>query len=90
MKDTLPLRVRFGAFELDLKAGELYSSGATGDRSENAIILPQQPLRLLLMLIESEGTLVTREHSPHFCSGCLTVTVSPFSRSRLGLRPLGL
>jgi DNA-binding winged helix-turn-helix (wHTH) protein len=61
MKDTLPLRVRFGAFELDLKAGELYSSGATGDRSENAIILPQQPLRLLLMLIESEGALVTRE-----------------------------
>ena len=58
MKDTLPLRVRFGAFELDLKAGELLSAGA---RSENAIVLPQQPLRLLLMLIESEGTLVTRE-----------------------------
>ena len=58
MKDTLPLRVRFGAFELDLKAGELLSAG---DRPENAIILPQQPLRLLLMLIESEGTLLTRE-----------------------------
>src|SRR5580692_10168065 len=61
MRDTMPLRVRFGAFELDLKAGELYSSAAKGNGSANAIILPQQPLRLLLMLIEGEGALVTRE-----------------------------
>ena len=61
MKDTLPVRARFGAFELDLKAGELLSTAAAGDRWENAIILPQQPLRLLLMLIEREGALVTRE-----------------------------
>jgi len=57
----MPLRVRFGAFELDLKAGELYSSAAKGNGSANAIILPQQPLRLLLMLIEREGALLTRE-----------------------------
>src|SRR5580692_778503 len=61
MRDTMPLRVRFGAFELDLKAGELYSSAAKGNGSANAIILPQQPLRLLLMLIEREGALLTRE-----------------------------
>src|SRR5579864_6021477 len=61
MWDTLPLRVRFGAFELDLKAGELYSSHATGDRSASGIVLSQQPFGLLLMLIEREGALVTRE-----------------------------
>src|SRR5579863_8404187 len=61
MRDTMPLRVRFGAFELDLKAGELYSSAAKGNGSANAVILPQQPLRLLLMLIEREGALLTRE-----------------------------
>src|SRR5215472_3077901 len=61
MKDTPPLRVRFGAFELDLKAGALSIPGATDSHSEDAIILPQQPLRLLLMLIEREGELITRE-----------------------------
>ncbi len=61
LKDMLPDRVRFGAFELDLKAGELYSAAATGDGSVSRIVLSQQPFRLLLMLIEREGALVTRE-----------------------------
>ncbi len=56
-----PDRVRFGAFEVDLKAGELYSATATADRSVSRIVLSQQPFRLLRMLIESEGALVTRE-----------------------------
>ena len=61
MRDTLPLRVRFGAFELDLKAGELYSAATPDDGSASRIVLSQQPFRLLLMLIEREGELVTRE-----------------------------
>ena len=59
--NTLPDRVRFGAFELDLKAGELYSAAVTDGPSANPIVLSQQPFRLLLMLIEREGALVTRE-----------------------------
>jgi DNA-binding winged helix-turn-helix (wHTH) protein/Tol biopolymer transport system component len=46
--------VRFGLFELDLKAGQLSRSGTN-------IRLPQQPLQLLSVLIESPGEIVTRE-----------------------------
>jgi DNA-binding winged helix-turn-helix (wHTH) protein len=56
-----PARVRFGAFELDLKGGELCSAAATSDRSASRIVLSQQPFRLLLMLIDREGAMVTRE-----------------------------
>ena len=54
MSETLPVRVRFGAFELDLKAGEL----CLGDLK---IILQDQPLQILLMLVERNGGLVTRD-----------------------------
>jgi DNA-binding winged helix-turn-helix (wHTH) protein/Tol biopolymer transport system component len=46
--------VRFGLFELDLGAGQLTRNGRT-------IRLPQQPLRLLSVLLESPGDIVTRE-----------------------------
>ncbi len=46
--------VRFGLFELDLKAAQLTRNGAT-------IRLPQQPLLLLSVLVESPGEIVTRE-----------------------------
>jgi len=59
MRETLPVRVRFGAFELDLKAGELcLVAGAEG---EGRIVLQDQPFRLLVMLIEREGEVATRE-----------------------------
>ncbi len=54
MKDTQPARVRIGVFELDLRSGEL----CAGDRK---IVLQEQPLRVLRMLVESEGELVGRE-----------------------------
>jgi serine/threonine protein kinase len=57
----LPNRVRFGAFELDLQSGELCSCDANGERLQSRIVLPEQPLRLLTMLIEREGAMVTRE-----------------------------
>ncbi len=66
MENTLPSRVRFGAFELDLRSGELHPAAmaslvpASGDGERN-IVLAQQPYRLLLMLVEHEGAILTRE-----------------------------
>jgi DNA-binding winged helix-turn-helix (wHTH) protein/Tol biopolymer transport system component len=53
---VLPTRetVRFGLFEVDLKAAELTRNGTR-------IRLSQQPLQLLSVLIESPGEIVTRE-----------------------------
>ena len=47
-------RVRFGTFELDLRAGELRKHGLR-------VRLQEQPLKVLSMLIEYPGELVTRE-----------------------------
>src|SRR6516164_722406 len=47
--------VCFGPFELDLKAGELRKDGAKPVR------LPEQPFRILTMLLEHAGDVVTRE-----------------------------
>ena len=62
MRDTLPARVRFGAFELDLRSGELRpaTSPFQGDGEPN-IVLAEQLLQVLRMLIEREGAIVTRE-----------------------------
>ena len=47
-------RLRFGVFELDLRAGELRKRGLR-------IRLQDQPFRVLAMLLEHPGELVTRE-----------------------------
>ena len=47
-------RVRFGPFELDPRTGELHANGSH-------VILPAQPLRLLLALLDQPGQLVTRD-----------------------------
>jgi len=54
MPDTLPNRVRFGGFELDLRAGELRKEG-------HVTRLQEKPLRVLRLLVERGGELVTRE-----------------------------
>jgi TolB-like protein/DNA-binding winged helix-turn-helix (wHTH) protein/Flp pilus assembly protein TadD len=46
--------IRFGIFELDLKAGVLSRNGSK-------LPLPQQPLQLLAVLLERPGEIVTRE-----------------------------
>jgi eukaryotic-like serine/threonine-protein kinase len=56
MKGTLPVRVRFGAFEFDLRTGEL-RAGMT----ERRIVLADQPFGLLAMLVEREGAMLARE-----------------------------
>jgi eukaryotic-like serine/threonine-protein kinase len=54
VKDAAPVRVRFGGFELDLRAGELRE----GVRK---VLLQEQPFQSLLMLVEHSGEIVTRE-----------------------------
>jgi serine/threonine protein kinase len=54
MSNTPPVRVRFGPFELDLKAGELHLADAR-------ILLQEQPYQLLRMLVERNGDVVTRQ-----------------------------
>ena len=54
---TAPFRrqpLRFGAFELDLRAGELRKDGAK-------VKLQEQPFQILVMLLEHHGQMVTRE-----------------------------
>src|SRR5579859_3375210 len=52
-------RVRFGAFELDLTTGELRST-ETPD-ANHRVLLREQVFRVLRMLVEREGKIVTRE-----------------------------
>ena len=52
MEVGLPNRVRFGAFEFDLKAGELR-------RGTLNVLLQERPFQLLLMLVERRGDIVT-------------------------------
>jgi Tol biopolymer transport system component/DNA-binding winged helix-turn-helix (wHTH) protein len=47
-------RVRFGAFEVDLRAAELYRNGAK-------LRLQEQPFQILQALLEKPGEVVTRE-----------------------------
>ncbi len=49
-----PQVVRFGEFELDLRSGELARNGSR-------VLMPDQPLRLLALLIRERGSLVTRD-----------------------------
>lgn len=49
-----PYRYRFGRFELDPRSGELQRDGVT-------LQLQEQPLQVLLLLIEHAGDAVTRE-----------------------------
>src|SRR6202051_1085214 len=56
MQETHPLPelLRFGIFELDLRAGELRKNGLR-------VRLQGQPFRVLVMLLEHPGEIVTRE-----------------------------
>ncbi|MFY9528678.1 MAG: tetratricopeptide repeat protein [Candidatus Acidiferrales bacterium] len=50
----IPRRVRFGVFEVDLRAGELRKHGLN-------IRLQEQPFKVLALLLANPGELVTRE-----------------------------
>ena len=49
-----PSLIRFGAFEMDVVKGELRKRGV-------ALKLHPQPFRVLLLLVENSGQIVTRE-----------------------------
>ena len=49
-----PVRLRFGVFELDLRAGELRKHGLR-------VRLQEQPLQILTMLLEHPGDVITRD-----------------------------
>jgi len=59
MKARQQASLRFGAFELDLKSGELRRLEPGPER--RTIILQEQPFRILQMLIERAGEIATRE-----------------------------
>jgi TolB-like protein/DNA-binding winged helix-turn-helix (wHTH) protein/Tfp pilus assembly protein PilF len=52
-------RVRFGDFELDLRTGELRPIEAPN--SNNKVLLREQMFQVMRMLVERDGTIVTRE-----------------------------
>ena len=54
LSGTLSQLVRFAGFELDLRTAELNSAGVK-------ITLPEQPFRILTLLLEHAGEVVTRE-----------------------------
>jgi TolB-like protein/DNA-binding winged helix-turn-helix (wHTH) protein/Flp pilus assembly protein TadD len=50
----LPQKVRFGRFALDMQTGEIHRNGVR-------IRLPDQPFRVLTLLLERSGEIVTRD-----------------------------
>ena len=54
MPHTQSARVRFGCFELDPRAGELHRNG-------ESVLLQDQVLQVLLILLEHDGEIASRE-----------------------------
>ncbi|HET6842886.1 MAG TPA: protein kinase [Candidatus Angelobacter sp.] len=59
MEHAVSSRIQLGEFELNLKTGELYSAGSP--RNGRKVLLQEQPYNLLLLLIENQGEIVTRQ-----------------------------
>src|ERR1700747_3554976 len=55
-------RCRFGTFELNVRTGELVSSGTAPVEPESAkVLLREQPFRIVRILVERQGQMVTRQ-----------------------------
>src|SRR2546430_8572174 len=55
-------RVRFGTFELNVRTGELVSIGTEPVEPGSAkVLLREQPFRILRILVERQGQMVTRQ-----------------------------
>jgi DNA-binding winged helix-turn-helix (wHTH) protein len=54
LQSKLPQILRFGVFELDVRAGELHKNGVK-------LKLQEQPFQVLCLLLEDRGELVSRE-----------------------------
>jgi len=62
-KSTNPSeRARFGTFELNVRTGELVSIGTAAEEAEAPkVLLREQPFRILRILVEGPGEIVTRQ-----------------------------
>src|SRR5580692_5401192 len=59
-------RVRFGSFELNVRTGELASIGTETVEPESAkVLLREQPFRILRILVERQGQIVSRQEIRH-------------------------
>ena len=60
---NLAEEVRFGEFELNVRTGELVSLGTAAAVEAGAarVLLREQPFRILRILVERQGKIVTRE-----------------------------
>jgi TolB-like protein/DNA-binding winged helix-turn-helix (wHTH) protein len=59
---NLAERVRFGTFELNVRTGELVSIGTAAAETGSAkALLREQPFRILRILVERQGNIVTRD-----------------------------
>src|SRR6201988_3165778 len=59
---NLAERVRFGTFELNIRTGELVSIGTEPVEPGSAkVLLREQPFRILRILAERQGQMVTRQ-----------------------------
>src|SRR6201988_3554052 len=59
---NLAERVRFGTFELNIRTGELVSIRPEPVEPESAkVLLREQPFRILRILVERQGQMVTRQ-----------------------------
>jgi DNA-binding winged helix-turn-helix (wHTH) protein len=59
-------RVRFGTFELNVRTGELISIGTEPVEPESAkVLLREQPFRILRILVERQGQIVSRQEIRH-------------------------
>src|SRR6185312_7124490 len=55
-------RVRFGTFELNVRTGELVSIGTEpAEHGSTKVLLREQPFRILRILVERQGQMVTRQ-----------------------------
>src|SRR6202521_2847292 len=62
-KSTNPSeRARFGTFELNVRTGELVTIGTEPVEPESVkVLLREQPFRILRILVERQGQMVTRQ-----------------------------
>ncbi len=59
---NLAEQVRFGEFELNIRTGELVSIGtAPAEAGSAKVLLREQPFRILRILVERQGKIVTRQ-----------------------------
>lgn len=58
MDSAKPIRFRFGPFEVDVTAEEVFEHG-------EPVPLQSKPFQFLAMLLQHQGSLVTREHMSH-------------------------